>query len=76
MKIMGTRFRRLKAYMNNETLAHGKCYRGNDGLQKKCLTQFQTYYELVIKRNINVVNNMCQALWVIFLHKLSTDENP
>ncbi|GFT95724.1 uncharacterized protein TNCV_310991 [Trichonephila clavipes] len=36
----------------------------------------QSYYGSAIRRNHSSVQNMRQAIWAIFLHKLSTDEYP
>ncbi|GFV82097.1 uncharacterized protein TNCV_2789951 [Trichonephila clavipes] len=40
---------------------------------KSCQT---SYYGSAIRRNHTSVQNMRQAIWAIFLHKLSTDEYP
>ncbi|GFV35024.1 uncharacterized protein TNCV_316981 [Trichonephila clavipes] len=36
----------------------------------------KSYYGSAIRRNHSSVQNMRQAIWAIFLHKLSTDEYP
>ncbi|GFT72315.1 uncharacterized protein TNCV_3608841 [Trichonephila clavipes] len=36
----------------------------------------KSYYGSAIRRNYSSVQNMRQAIWAIFLHKLSTDEYP
>ncbi|GFU36971.1 uncharacterized protein TNCV_1592721 [Trichonephila clavipes] len=36
--------------------------------------RLQAYYGLAIRRNLSSVKDMQQAIWAIFLHKLSTDE--
>ncbi|GFV69918.1 uncharacterized protein TNCV_1982851 [Trichonephila clavipes] len=40
------------------------------------IDRLQAYYGLAIRRNLSSVKDMQQAIWAIFLHKLSTDEKP
>ncbi|GBM35272.1 hypothetical protein AVEN_45535-1 [Araneus ventricosus] len=40
------------------------------------ISKFQNYYGLAIRKNLNSIHTMRQAIWAIFMHKLSTDEHP
>ncbi|GFU98693.1 uncharacterized protein TNCV_4680301 [Trichonephila clavipes] len=45
-------------------------------LRRKLFVKMKSYYGSAIRRNHSSVQNMRQAIWAIFLHKLSTDEYP
>ncbi|GFT51738.1 uncharacterized protein TNCV_4440401 [Trichonephila clavipes] len=76
MKGMGTRLRRLKAQLKGQILSDGKCLSGKNRLTEHEIDNLQSYYGSAIRRNHSSVQNMRQAIWAIFLHKLSTDEYP
>ncbi|GFY13862.1 uncharacterized protein TNCV_986341 [Trichonephila clavipes] len=76
MKRMGTRLRRLKAQLKGKILSDGTCLSGKNRLTEHELDNLQSYYGSAIRRNHSSVQNMWQAIWAIFLHKLSTDEYP
>ncbi|GFV37474.1 uncharacterized protein TNCV_1157371 [Trichonephila clavipes] len=76
MKRMRTRLRRLKAQLKGQILSDGKCLSGKNRLTEHEIDNLQSYYGSAIRRNHSSVQNMRQAIWVIFLHKLSTDEYP
>ncbi|GFU87595.1 uncharacterized protein TNCV_2935171 [Trichonephila clavipes] len=76
MKRMGTRLRRLKAQLKGQILSDGKCLSGKNRLTEHEIKNLQSYYGSAIRRNHSSVQNMWQAIWAIFLHKLSTDEYP
>ncbi|GFU67161.1 uncharacterized protein TNCV_3770931 [Trichonephila clavipes] len=76
MKRMGTRLRRLKAQLKGQILSDGKCLSGKNRLTEHEIDNLQSYYGSAIRRNHSSVQNMQQAMWAIFLHKLSTDEYP
>ncbi|GFW34532.1 uncharacterized protein TNCV_3104331 [Trichonephila clavipes] len=76
MKRMGTRLRRLKTKMRGQKLSDGKPLCGRNRLTEAEIDRLQAYYGLAIRRNLSSVKNMQQAIWAIFLHKLSTDEKP
>ncbi|GFU82588.1 uncharacterized protein TNCV_3952881 [Trichonephila clavipes] len=76
MKLMGTRLRRLKAQLKGQILSDGKCLSGKNRLTEHEIDNLQSYYGSAIRRNHSSVQNMRQAIWAIFLHKLSTDEYP
>ncbi|GFV50450.1 uncharacterized protein TNCV_2082011 [Trichonephila clavipes] len=76
MKRMGSRLRRFKAKMRGQKLSDGKVLCGKNRLTEASIDQLQTYYGLAIRRNLSSVKDMRQGIWAIFLHKISTDENP
>ncbi|GFS48621.1 uncharacterized protein TNCV_769841 [Trichonephila clavipes] len=76
MKRMGTRLCRLKAQLKGQILSDGKCLSGKNCLTEHEIDNLQSYYGSAIRRNHSSVQNMRQAIWAIFLHKLSTDEYP
>ncbi|GFT83683.1 uncharacterized protein TNCV_2826111 [Trichonephila clavipes] len=76
MKRMGTRLRRLKTKMRGQKLSDGKPLCGRNRLTEEEIDRLQAYYGLAIRRNLSSVKDMQQAIWAIFLHKLSTDEKP
>ncbi|GFX47631.1 uncharacterized protein TNCV_3016501 [Trichonephila clavipes] len=76
MKRMGTRLRRLKAQLKGQILSDGKSLSGKNRLTEHEIDNLQSYYGSAIRRNHSSVQNMRQAIWAIFLHKLSTDEYP
>ncbi|GFU76067.1 uncharacterized protein TNCV_626611 [Trichonephila clavipes] len=76
MKRMGARLRRLKAQLKGQILSDGKSLSGKNRLTEHEIDNLQSYYESVIWRNHSSVQNMRQAIWTIFLHKLSNDEYP
>ncbi|GFU11485.1 uncharacterized protein TNCV_4742261 [Trichonephila clavipes] len=73
---MGTRLRRLKTKMRGQNLSDGKPLCGRNRLTEAEIDRLQAYYGLAIHRNLSSVKDMQQAIWAIFLHKLSTDEKP
>ncbi|GFV02538.1 uncharacterized protein TNCV_5017061 [Trichonephila clavipes] len=76
MKRMGTRLRRLKTKMRGQKLSDGKPLCGRNRLTEAEIDRLQAYYGIAIRRNLSSVKDMQQAIWAIFLHKLSTDEKP
>ncbi|GFU56650.1 uncharacterized protein TNCV_3930461 [Trichonephila clavipes] len=51
-------------------------YTSLNGVVTVTRASIQSYYGSAIRRNHSSVQNMRQAIWAIFLHKLSTDEYP
>ncbi|GFV36797.1 uncharacterized protein TNCV_5010811 [Trichonephila clavipes] len=76
MKRMGTRLRCLKTKMRGQKLSDGKPLCGRNRLTEAEIDRLQAYYGLAIRINLSSVKDMQQAIWAIFLHKLSTDEKP
>ncbi|GBM21169.1 hypothetical protein AVEN_50901-1 [Araneus ventricosus] len=75
-KRMGSRLRRLKEKMKGQLLPDGKSLSGKNRLTDSQIDKIQNYYGLAILENLNTVHAMRQAIWAIFMHKLSTDEHP
>ncbi|GFX49795.1 uncharacterized protein TNCV_3073481 [Trichonephila clavipes] len=76
MKRMGSCLRRFKAKMRGQKLSDGKALCGKNRLTEASIDQLQIYYGLAIRRNLSSMKDMRQGIWAIFLHKISTDENP
>lgn len=74
-KRMGTRLRRLKSSNKGLKLSDGKTLGGKNRLSSSVIDQLQTYYGLAIRRSSTVIE-MKQAIWALYYHKLSTDEDP
>lgn len=66
-KRMGTRLRDVK-----EKRKLG----GKGKLTNKLIKDLSMYYGLAIRRNSDSVENMYDAVWAIFYHKISTNDNP
>ncbi|GFU19446.1 uncharacterized protein TNCV_4371271 [Trichonephila clavipes] len=60
----------------NKTKHLQNCKRNFEGYSEAEIDRLQAYYGLAIRRNLSSVKDMQQAIWAIFLHKLSTDEKP
>ncbi|GFU52592.1 uncharacterized protein TNCV_617081 [Trichonephila clavipes] len=73
MKRMGTRLRRLKTKMRGQKLSDGKPLCGRNRLTEAEIDRLQASYGLAIRRILSSVKDMQQAIWAIFLHKLSTN---
>lgn len=67
-KRMGTRLRNVK----NKNKGLG----GKGKLTDKLIKELTIYYGLAIRRNANNKDNMKNAIWATFLHKISNNENP
>ncbi|GFX10997.1 uncharacterized protein TNCV_512571 [Trichonephila clavipes] len=52
----------------------GKIFRR--GLTLKEVDSIQHYYGLAIRKNLSSVEDMKRAIWAIYFHKLSTEDNP
>lgn len=75
-KRMGARLRRLKLESKNKKLDDGKSLGGKNRLTDKMIDQIQSYYGKAIKENTNNLQQMRQAIWAIYCHIGSTDDNP
>jgi len=75
-KRMGTRLRKLKDSLKGTTLSDGKGIGGRNRLTDEHIDLIQVYYGRAIKNNQTSVHEMQRAIWAIFLHKASTDQNP
>lgn len=76
MKRMGGRLRNLKATSKKQKLDDGKSLGGKNRLTDKKIDQIQSYYGKAIKANKNNLEGMRRAVWAIYCHIGSSDENP
>ncbi|KAJ4442462.1 hypothetical protein ANN_04048 [Periplaneta americana] len=76
-KRMGTRLRKLCKDMKGKKCSDGKPLTGRGRVTDSAIDQLQTYYGLAIRRNAGKdVEKMRRAVWAIYFHKYSTDEEP
>lgn len=75
-KRMGTRLRRLKISLKGIKLADGKPLSGKNRLTDAIIDKIQNYYGLAIRRHSNNVENMKRAVWAMYFHMCSTDDEP
>ncbi|GFX22875.1 uncharacterized protein TNCV_2606171 [Trichonephila clavipes] len=54
----------------------GKNISGRGRLTLKEVDSIQHYYGLAIRKNLSSVEDMKRAIWAIYFHKLSTEDNP
>jgi hypothetical protein len=73
-KRMGTRLRKLKA--SKKKLSDGKSLSGKNRLTDVAIQTLQTFYGLAIRRNVDSVAKMKQAVWAEYFHVGSSNENP
>ena len=73
---MGSRLRKLKNKSKGANLCEGRPVGGKNRLTDAVIDQIQTYYGLAIRRNIDNVDKMKQAVWAVYYHKISTDASP
>lgn len=74
-KRMGTRLRKLKSDNKGIKLADGKPLNGKNRLSSSVIDQIQAYYGQAIRKS-DTVEEMKQAIWALFYHKSSSDDNP
>ncbi|GFU14087.1 uncharacterized protein TNCV_2536361 [Trichonephila clavipes] len=75
-KRMGTRLRNILKMSKGIKLSDGKNISGRGRLTIKELDSIQHYYGLAIRKNLSSVEDMKRAIWAIYFHKLSTEDNP
>ena len=75
-KRMGTRLRVLKTSYKKQKLSDGKGLDGRGRLTYDMIDRIQNYYGMAIRQNTNSVSEMKKAVWALFFHVSSTDENP
>ncbi|GFT43744.1 uncharacterized protein TNCV_53751 [Trichonephila clavipes] len=75
-KRMGTRLRNILKMSKGIKLSDGKIFRDVDGLTLKEVDSIQHYYGLAIRKNLSSVEDVKRAIWAIYFHKLSTEDNP
>ncbi|GFX49649.1 uncharacterized protein TNCV_4902911 [Trichonephila clavipes] len=76
-KRMGTRLRNILKMSKGIKLSDGKnIISGRGRLTLKEVDSIQHYYGLAIRKNLSSVEDMKRAIWAIYFHKLSTEDNP
>ncbi|GFT04162.1 uncharacterized protein TNCV_3154161 [Trichonephila clavipes] len=75
-KRMGTWLRNILKMSKGIKLSDGKNISGRGRLTLKEVDSIQHYYGLVIRKNLSSVEDMKRAIWAIYFHKLSTEDNP
>ncbi|GFV97803.1 uncharacterized protein TNCV_2021181 [Trichonephila clavipes] len=75
-KRMGTRLRNILKMSKGIKLSDGKNISGRGRLTFKEVDSIQHYYGLAIRKNLSSVEDMKRAIWAIYFHKLSTEDNP
>ncbi|GFT92844.1 uncharacterized protein TNCV_740161 [Trichonephila clavipes] len=75
-KRMGTRLRNILKMSKGIKLSDGKNISGHGRLTLKEVDSIQHYYGLAIRKNLSSVEDVKRAIWAIYFHKLSTEDNP
>lgn len=75
-KRMGTRLRNIKSNFSGKLLSDGKKMGGKGRLTAQVIDQLTTYYGNAIRQHSKSVDDIFNAIWATFYHKISTDENP
>ncbi|GFT05277.1 uncharacterized protein TNCV_123121 [Trichonephila clavipes] len=75
-KRMGRRLRNILKMSKGIKLSDGKNISGRGRLTLKEVDSIQHYYGLAIRKNLSSVEDMKRAIWAIYFHKLSTEDNP
>lgn len=75
-KRMGSRLRRLKASMKGKKLRDGKTLDGKNRLTDATIDHIQKCYGLAIRQNTADAELMRRAVWALFFHTASNNENP
>lgn len=73
---MGKRLRDLKKNLAGKKLSDGKTIGGRGRLTAKVIDQITTYYGKAIRDNSDSSEKMFNAIWAIYYHKISCDQNP
>ncbi|GFX00522.1 uncharacterized protein TNCV_2235291 [Trichonephila clavipes] len=73
-KRMGARLRKLKTMNRGKKLSDGKSMSGKNRLTDKFIDTITSYYGNDIRQNNSSVSDMRQAIWAIYCHYRSTDE--
>ena len=76
-KRMGTRLRKLKSSYSGKKQTKGwEGHWGVGRLTDKQIDQIQSYFGNAIRDNKNDIRSMQEAIWAVYFHKLSTNNNP
>ncbi|GFV84962.1 uncharacterized protein TNCV_838361 [Trichonephila clavipes] len=75
-KRMGTRLRKLKLVYNKKKLSDGKTIGGKGRLTDSLIDILAYYYGNAIRCNSTSVKEMRKAIWAVWVHSCSTDDEP
>ena len=75
-KRMGSRLRRLKVDFRGKKLGDKKPLSGKGRLTDVLIDQITTYYGNAIRKHSDNVKSMQRAIWAIWYHKRSSDDEP
>ncbi|GFX93176.1 uncharacterized protein TNCV_4760551 [Trichonephila clavipes] len=75
-KRMGSRLRKLKALWGEKNLSDGKTIGGKDRRTDAIISKLTTFYGNAIRANSHNVNEMRNAVWAVWAHTSSTDDEP
>ncbi|GFV23031.1 uncharacterized protein TNCV_729821 [Trichonephila clavipes] len=75
-KRMGTRLRNILKMSKGIKLSDGKNISGRGRLTLKEVDSIQHYYGLAIRKKFVICRGHERAIWAIYFHKLSTEDNP
>ncbi|GFX95122.1 peptidase A2 domain-containing protein [Trichonephila clavipes] len=73
---MGNRLRKLKALRGEKKLSDGKTIGRKGRLTDAIISKLTTFYGNAIRANSHNVNEMRQAVWAVWAHTSSTDDEP
>ncbi|GFS92868.1 transposable element Tcb1 transposase [Trichonephila clavipes] len=75
-KRMGTRLRKLKLVYSKKKLSDGKTIGGKGRLTDSLIDKLAHYYVNAIRCNSTSVKEMRKAIWAVWGHSCSTDDEP
>ncbi|GFX51188.1 uncharacterized protein TNCV_2735391 [Trichonephila clavipes] len=75
-KRMGSRLQMLKALWGEKKLSDGKTIGGKGRLTDAFISKLTNFYGNAIRANSHNVNEMRQAVWAVWAHTFSTDDEP
>ncbi|GFW83753.1 uncharacterized protein TNCV_668661 [Trichonephila clavipes] len=75
-KRMGTRLRKLKLVYSKKKLSGGKTIGGKGRLTDSLIDKLAHYYGNAIRCNSTSVKEMLKAIWAVWGHSCSTDDEP
>ncbi|GFT10606.1 uncharacterized protein TNCV_1943441 [Trichonephila clavipes] len=73
---IGSRLRKLKALWGKKKLSDEKTIGGKGDLTDAIISKLTTFYGNAIRANSHNVNEMRQAVWTVWAHTSSTDDEP
>lgn len=73
---METRLRKLKSEMKTKKLADGRSLTGKGRLTDSAINRLAVYYGNAIRQHSDSVTNMRKAVWAIYFHTRSSDDEP